>query len=287
MTASPESSNSSGSALAALVVMGFIAILVALLVAGRLAARRRAHRRANLLAAPLAADDRRTLEESVPLYGRLPADLKAALEGRLQVFLAEKRLEGCSGLVVTHEMGLVVAAHACLLQLGQAEPDYYPSLSAVLLYPTPYVVRRSVPGLLEWPEVRHGEAWRRGEVIVAWDEALHGAANPCDGRNLILHEFAHQVDFLSGLTDSLMLDSPPERFKAWAAVLQARYQKLVEAVEADRPSVLDEYGATNPAEFFAVATETFFERPADLREAMPDLYDGLVWWYRLDPARWG
>jgi MtfA peptidase len=287
MTATPDTLDSPGPPLAALVVMGFIATVVTLLLAGRLAAGRRARRRASLLAAPLSAEDRRILQESMPLYNRLPADLRTALEGRLQVFLAEKRLEGCNGLVVTHEMGLVVAAHACLLQLGQTQPDYYPSLSAVLLYPSAFLVRRNVPGVMEWSEARSGEAWRRGEVIVSWDTARDGAANPWDGRNVILHEFAHQVDFMSGLTDALMLASPPKPFKDWAAVLNARYQELADAVEADLPTVLHEYAATNPTEFFAVATETFFERPADLREAWPDLYERLAWWYKLDPGKWG
>ena len=272
---------------AALVVLAFLAILAGLIVAGRLGLARRARRRAQLLAAPLEREDRRTIEQFVPLYQRLPRDLKTELEGRVQIFLAEKRLEGCNGLAVTREMGLVVAAHACLLQLGLAAPDYYPSLSAVLLYPSTFLVRRNVGGVLEWTEARDGEAWRRGVVIVAWDDAAHSAATPDDGRNVILHEFAHQLDFLNGLTDPLTLDSPPERFRQWAAVLRARYQELVAAVEADQPSCMNEYGATNPAEFFAVATETFFERPADLQAEMPDLYERLVWWYKLDPARWG
>jgi MtfA peptidase len=261
------------------------AAFVALVAAWILRARGRRARRRRIFAAPLSAVQARVLDEHVPLYGRLPPDLRAELAGRVQVFLAEKRFEGCGGLTVTDPMRRVIAAHACLLQLGRPRPDYYPTLLSILVYPRTYRVRVQTAGHLESFEARAGESWRRGEVVIAWDEALDGSRQPADGHNLILHEFAHQVDHAEGLTDPLALTSTRGPAGQWARVVNARYEELVAAVEADLPAPLDAYGATNPAEFFAVATEMFFERPADLREAMPDLYAELVRVYGLDPER--
>lgn len=140
---------------------------------------------------------------------------------------------------------------------------------------------------------RLGEAWDTGAVVLAWDAVLAGAADADDGHNVVFHEFAHQLDFEDGRTDGAPLlgsEDPwyrrKDHYKNWARVLRAEYEKLRANVEAGEPSAIDEYGATNPAEFFAVATEFFFERPRDLQQRCSELYDELKRFYKQDPASW-
>jgi MtfA peptidase len=252
--------------------------------------------RAKLKAAPLPPHWGRSLERHLPIYARLPEEDRKELQGHIQVFLAEKRFEGCGGLELTEEMEVCIAAQACLLLLHR-ETDYYPSLRSILVYPSAYFVKTSRhvgAGVIEERhDSRLGEAWDSGAVVLAWDAVHAGAADPGDGHNLVFHEFAHQLDFEDGRTDGAPLlgaEDPwyrrKDRYKAWARVLGNEFQKLRTNVEAGKPSALDEYGATNPAEFFAVATESFFERPSEMRERHPELYEQLKRFYRQDPASW-
>lgn len=183
-------------------------------------------------------------------------------------------------------MKATIAAQACLLLLRR-DAEVYPGLFSILLYPHPYVaVDRVVEGgiVTEGEVVRLGETWSRGSLVLSWDDVRRGAADPHDGHNVVLHEFAHQLDQQDGASDG----TPPlpgrSRHAAWARVLGAAYDDLVGRIHERRPSVLDAYGATNPAEFFAVATECFFERPAALERGYPDLYAELRRFYRRDPA---
>jgi Mlc titration factor MtfA (ptsG expression regulator) len=253
-------------------------------------------RRAKLRAAPFPAQWSRLLQEHVLLYRRLPEEDRGELQGHIQVFLAEKSFEGCGGLRVTEEMKVCIAAQACLLLLHR-ETDYYPGLRSILIYPTTYsveTVRHLGAGIMaEGRDVRAGEAWESGAVVLAWDAVVGGAADPEDGYNVVLHEFAHLLDFEDGRTDGapLLASEEPwyrrkDRYQAWARVLGNEYKKLRASVEAGEQTALDEYGATNPAEFFAVATESFFERPREMREGLPELYEELKRFYRQDPAGW-
>jgi MtfA peptidase len=257
------------------------------LAAAALAARRwRAARRRRLYGTPFDADQLRTLEDNVPLYRRLPGNLQARLRGHMQVFMGEKRFEGCGGLEVTETMRFVVAAHACLLQLGRKRADYYPSLTSILLYPHTYEVP---PHGRLWHvqrEAREGESWHRGEVVLAWREAMATARDDEDGRNNILHEFAHQLDQHEGLSTGTPQVRYAEPFQEWVEVLHRRYDEHVQAVEEGHETLLNAYGATNLAEFFAVSTEVFFERPVSMKAVLPDLYRQLARYYDLDPGRW-
>jgi hypothetical protein len=217
----------------------------------------------------------------------LSPEERARLEDLMQVFLAEKAFEGAQGLEVTEEMKVVVAAQACLLLLGDPDTAVYPDLHRVVLYPAAYKTKvRSQEGLVidEREQVRLGESWDRGVVVLAWSAVTHGAANVHDGHNVVLHEFAHQLDQEHGPADGAPELHGQMQYPEWARTLGVEYARLEDAAEEGRPTLIDHYGATNPAEFFAVATETFFEKPVQMRERKPDLYAQLSTYYRQDPA---
>jgi len=245
---------------------------------------RRRHRQLRTLPFPRAWA--RILQRRVPLAQRLPAPLRRRLLGLVQVFIADKPFIGCAGLKVDDEMRVTIAAQACLLLLGQAGEACYPRLRQVLVYPEPFVVprRQMLPGgvVSEQPQALAGESWAQGQVILAWSEVLAGAADPADGCNVVLHEFAHQIDQDGGDADGRPWQQDEAARRRWAGVVGEGLARLREA-----PSeALDAYGSTDPAEYFAVATEAFFERPQALREAAPPLYGELAQLYRLDPAAW-
>ena len=253
-------------------------------------------RRKKLLATPFPPEWKQIIEARIPLFNRLSEPDQRELEGHIHVFLAEKRFEGCGGLKLTDEMKVCIAAQACLLLLHR-DSDYYPGLRSILVYPSTYFVksaRQAGTGVIEENhEARLGEAWHSGAVVLAWDSVLGGTSNPADGHNVVLHEFAHQLDFEDGRADGAPLlgsDTPfwrrRNRYATWAKVLSAEYEQLRIKAEKEQRSVLDSYGATNPAEFFAVITEAFFEKPAQLRQKHPELYQELKEFYRQDPAQW-
>ena len=228
----------------------------------------------------------RVLQRRVPLAQRLPAPLQRRLLGLIQVFIADKPFVGCAGLKVDDEMRVTIAALACLPLLGQTGDTCYPRLRQVLVYPGAFVVprRQMLPGgvINEQPQALAGESWAQGQVILAWSEVLAGAADPDDGRNVVLHEFAHQIDQDGGEADGRPWLADAGLRERWATVVAEGLAHLREA-----PSdALDAYGRADPAEFFAVATEAFFERPQALAADAPALYDALARLYRLDPQRW-
>jgi hypothetical protein len=245
---------------------------------------RRRHRQLRLRPFPRAW--RRILERRVPLVQQLPAPLRSRLQGLIQVFLADKPFIGCGGQAVDDEVRVTVAAQACLLLLGQPGEACYPRLRQVLVYPEPFVVprRELLPGGVvdEQPQVLAGESWAQGQVVLAWSEVLAGAADPGDGRNVVLHEFAHQIDQDSGQADGQPWQHDALARQRWAAALDEGLMRL----RGETSAIFDAYGRTGPAEFFAVATEAFFERPADVAADAPALYEALSRLYRLDPQRW-
>ena len=226
------------------------------------------------------------LRRRVPLAQRLPWPLRRRLLGLIQVFIADKPFIGCAGQPIDDEVRVTIAAQACLLLLGQGDDRCYPQLRQVLVYPEPFVVprRQLLPGgvVNEQPQALAGESWAQGQVILAWSEVLSGAADADDGRNVVLHEFAHQIDQDGGPADGRPWLHDAQQRQHWAAVMDEGLARLREA-----PSdTLDAYGSTDPAEFFAVATEAFFERPQALRDGAAPLYDALSRLYRLDPTAW-
>jgi len=246
-------------------------------------------RRRKLRAQPAPPAWRPTLSRILPVFRKLPPKDQEELLGHIQVFLAEKQFEGCGGLKLTDEIRLTIAAQACLLLLHR-ETDYYPQLSTILVYPSTYIAHgeRHLEGPI-WEEGGQsllGHTQRRlGVIVLAWDAARWGVTNPSDGRNVVLHEFAHQLDFEDYSTDGAPALATRAEYRDWARVMSREFEALQAAEEAGLPSVLDPYGATNPAEFFAVATEAFFERPVALRARHPELYAELGKFFRQDPAR--
>ena len=195
--------------------------------------------------------------------------------------------EGCGGLELTDEIKVTIAAQACLLLLHR-ETDYYPRLITILVYPHAYVAKSVEPigggVVLEGETARLGEAWKDGVVVLSWDDVRQGASDLHDGHNVVLHEFAHQLDQQDGSADGAPILEHRSQYVTWARVLSDEYEQLRRDTEQGRKDVLDEYGATNPAEFFAVATECFFEKPIPLRRKHPQLYEELKAYYRQDPA---
>jgi len=229
----------------------------------------------------------RIIEKNVPFYRRLSSKDKTELQGHILIFIGEKRFEGCGGLEITDEIKITIAAQACMLLLHR-KTDYYPGLSSVLVYPRAFIARRAehlASGVVaEAPQILVGESWHRGSVVLSWDDVRHGAADIHDGHNVVFHEFAHQIDSSAGQGDSSAVLKDRSSYIAWARALQKDYEKLRRTAVQNRPSFLDEYGATNPAEFFAVASEFFFEKPRELKEIHPGLYNELKQFYQQDPA---
>jgi len=232
---------------------------------------------------------RSILEHNLPVFNRLNEEDQAELLSHMKVFLSEKHFEGAGGLVLTDEIRITIAGQACLLLLHR-DTDYYPELKSIIVYPSGYTA----------PEDRHigGGIWEEGgedrlghtgkglsALVLAWDAVRHGAAAPADGKNLVLHEFAHQLDFENQNGDGTPALNSPGDYVAWGRVMSAEFNRLRSGLDADdESSVIDEYGATNPAEFFAVITEAFFERPRALRKKHPALYAQLQRFYRQDPT---
>jgi Mlc titration factor MtfA (ptsG expression regulator) len=245
-------------------------------------------RREQLRAQPFPSAWRTIIEHNLPVFRRLTAADQAELMGHVQVFIAEKRFEGCGGLTLTDEIRVTIAAQACMLLLHR-ETDYYPELTSILVYPSGYTAYedRHLGGGIweEGGEDRLGHTARElRAMVLAWDAAKQGAADPSDGRNLVLHEFAHQLDFENMTADGTPALDTRSAYIAWARVMSAELDALRDADDAGLPTLLDRYGATNPAEFFAVATEAFFEQPVALRAHHPALFAELGRFFRQDPT---
>ncbi len=269
-----------------LLVLAIPVTVMAWLVVRRVAKRRR---RAAALAVPFPEKWEEYLRLDVPLFGRMPPESQEQLRQRMKVFLAEKNFEGCGGLELTEEMRVAIAAYACLLILNR-KTDYYPKLDTILVYPAEYVVEATtvVGGQYAREKRVHlGESWDRGVVVLAWDELLLNAEGVDDGVNVAIHEFAHQLDQEDGRdADGVPILEGRERYAAWIRIFGGEYERHKNAVRGRGEYLIDEYGAEDPAEFFAVVSETFFEWPLDLKERHPDLYAQLAAYYRLDPASW-
>jgi Mlc titration factor MtfA (ptsG expression regulator) len=246
-------------------------------------------RRAKLRNTPLAPGWRAIVERNLPIFGRLSSADQAELLGHMQVFLSEKHFEGCGGLELTDEIRVTIAAQACLLLLHR-KTDYYPRLTSILVYPSGYTVHgeRHMGGGVweEGSEDRLGHTQQRLRALVlAWDAVSHGALEPSDGENLVLHEFAHQLDYEDDATNGTPVLASRAEYLAWARVMSEEFEALRKAEAAGRRTLIDQYGAENPAEFFAVVTEAFFERPHALRRRHPELYEALARFYRQDPMK--
>ncbi|MCR9062270.1 MAG: zinc-dependent peptidase [Rhodobacteraceae bacterium] len=243
--------------------------------------------RSRLLAAELSDEQRAIVGQQVPLTHRLPAELRSRLEGKINLFIDQIEFIGCNGLEVTEEMRLSIAAQACLLVVNT--DTWYKNLRTILIYPGAFKSRQSRQSgyvVTEREIVRTGESWARGPVILSWQHAREGAVKDHDGKNVVFHEFAHQIDDLSGHTDGVPNLGKDQSISGWAKAFMEAYQRHVHHVQHGRRTLIDAYGAEGPEEFFAVTVETFFERPAALGREEPEVYEQLSKLFRLDPSKW-
>ncbi len=240
-------------------------------------------RRQHLLREPFPEAWLDYLRTNVVQYSLLTAEEQARLRDRVRIFVAEKTWVGCGGLTVDDEMRVTIAAQACLLVLGIDYEYHYDRIQSVLIYPNTYVhPARLSHELVHEERAVYGEAWHRGPIVLSWKNTKSLDEK---GGNLVFHEFAHHLDDLDGYMDGTPpLERGQER--RWERVVEKEYYRLVRASELGRATLLNEYGATNRAEFFAVATECFFERSIALKRRHPELYDVLRDFYRQDPASW-
>jgi Mlc titration factor MtfA (ptsG expression regulator) len=251
------------------------------------AAARRRQKRQVLLGTPFPPAWSAILKENLPPYQQLSPQLQQELHDYISIFIAEKNFEGCGGLTLTDEIRVTIAAQASMLLLNR-KCDCYPKLYSILVYPSTYVVstRNSLDFHPTDSSVRLGESWHHGAVVLAWDSVKSGAINFRDGHNVAMHEFAHQLDQEDGRGDGTPILGIRSAYSVWSQVFSKEYELLLQQRTKGQKSVMDKYGATNPAEFFAVATETFFEKPAQLQKKHPELYQELQGFYNVNPVEW-
>lgn len=229
------------------------------------------------------------VRRTLPFYDNMPAEIQQQLLAHINRFLFFKRFVGCAGLQVTEEMRVTIAACACLLILNRPTLLFKP-VKWIYLYPAEFVVRHTVKdaaGVVSSKSgILAGEAWSNGRIILSWDSVQKGVFDFNDGRNVVLHEFAHQLDGESGSMNGAPLLYSKGAYGSWAAIMSREYNSLVDHAYFGQASILDEYGATNPAEFFAVATESFFEEPEALAAEHAGLFKELQAYYHVDPREW-
>ncbi len=229
------------------------------------------------------------LRKNLSVYKALWPDQQTQLRKLITRFLGSKKFVGCAGQQITDEIRVTIAAHACLLLLNRPSHEYE-DLRTILVYPSNFKVtrdKRDEFGLVSANEtVLAGESWSNGKVILAWDNVEQGVRDFSDGYNVVLHEFAHQLDHESGVTNGSPLLYSKGAYSNWARIFSEEFAALQLATNEARHTIIDQYGATDPAEFFAVVTETFYERPHDLAERHPALFDELKSYYLVDPREW-
>jgi hypothetical protein len=246
-------------------------------------------RRARVRRQPFPPHWRGVLRRRMPAFARLPSDVQWRLKKHAQVLLAEVPFIGCGGLVVDDEVRVLVAVQASLLLLGRGDGGFE-GLSRVLVYPGAFVVDRTRPQgdgtVREERQVLAGESWQQGQVVLSWQDVLDGAADPGDGRNVVIHEFAHRLDQAHGPANGAPWLPGTARRREWARVFEREFAALQRRIAGGESGLIDVYGATDAAEFFAVTSELFFERPDALAAAHPALHQQLRGFYGVDPRQW-
>lgn len=265
-----------------------IGLIIAVISAWLAITQFRRHQREKLFRKPLPTELINILETNVPLYKVLPPELRQELHGCINLFLDEKEFIGCAGMQITDEVRLTIAGNASILLLKR-DPPRYTGFTSILVYPETYVADETeYDGLVEVRQqsARAGESWHRGPVVLAWENIMHDRLEHNRGHNVILHEFAHKLDEENEIMDGLPILRNSRDYKEWAEVLRKEYDELQHRVHTGSNTVLDDYATVSPPEFFAVATETFFGKPVQMKTRLPELYEQLRKFYDLDPATW-
>jgi len=245
-------------------------------------------KRAQIKQQPFPKKWRQILRNNVPYFYSMPADIQLQLKQQVLVFLNEKEFYGFQGVKIDDEIKVTIAAQACLLLLNR-ETNFYPKLKSIYVYPAAFITshqtRDSAGVLQNQQRVLSGESWEYGKVILSWKDSKQGALVFNDGHNVVIHEFAHQLDQETGVANGApFLKSKSNQ--CWSQVLSEEFEKLQQKAKHNQTSLLDHYGATNPAEFFAVASEVFFERPSEMQQQHKNLYTQLQNFYKVNPAIW-
>ncbi|GGI68128.1 zinc-dependent peptidase [Shewanella gelidii] len=247
------------------------------------------YRRRKVVSSPFPTRWRHILKKRFPYFLSMPADLQLQLKKHIQVFIHEKEFVGCEGIQINDEVKVTIAAQACLLLLNR-QTGFYPQLKQILVYPSAFITENEqtdASGVVWYNRrVLSGESWENGKVILSWHDTLVGAAAPFDGNNVVIHEFAHQLDQESGSANGAPILATSKDYQQWSKVLSQEFEALKHCVATNTPSLFDNYGATNPAEFFAVVSEVFFEQSQSMAAQYPELYKQLSQFYRLDPINW-
>lgn len=231
-------------------------------------------RRRRLRARPLPDGWAELLDRNAPFVARMSAADRARLLDDVKVLVAEKHFIAAGGMTITDEVKVTIAAAAARLTV-RLDVGLYDDLTEIVVYPDAY----------RHPDADDtavlGEAHHWGTVVLSWRAVLDGLRNPGDGLDTAIHEFAHVLDRVDGAFDGAPSLRAHEHYRPWATAMSRHYAKLRRRDRRTR-SVLRDYGATNEAEFFAVATEAFFERRERLKERAPDLHDELARFYGLE-----
>lgn len=246
-------------------------------------------KRHKIKAQPFPRHWRTIIKRRMPYFRALPSNLQSQLKQHIKIFIAEKQFIGCQGIVIDDEIRVTIAAQACLLLLNR-NTDYYPKLKQILVYPSLFIVNNSLRNTdgVVWngQNVLSGESWEFGKVVLSWDTAKDDAAQPNNGHNVVIHEFAHQLDQEDGHSNGAPILASPRDYATWSEIMRKEYATLQYQAEHRLPSLFNYYGATNPAEFFAVVTETFFEQPEPFYQQHPALYQQMSQFFKLDPVNW-
>jgi Mlc titration factor MtfA (ptsG expression regulator) len=271
-----------------LTLLIFFGLIFAIFLVWLIHSKLQRSRRDKLFFKPLPSGWIQILEDNVPLYSLLPENLKDELHGRINIFLDEKEFIGCRGLQMSDEIRITISGNACILLLKR-DKRCFPRFTTILVHPDTYVAKQvTYDGLVEVHDdnIRSGESWHRGPVVLSWADVIHGSLNSDDGHNVVLHEFAHKLDEENEIMNGLPVLRDSSHYADWAKVLSKEYDSLLIRVEHRANSVIDAYGAVSPAEFFAVATESFFEKPLQMKQKLPELYEQFKIFYNMDPAEW-
>ncbi len=248
----------------------------------------RSRRRRSILERPFPAVWEDILRQSVRQMAWLSEDEAERLRGWIAVFAEEKRFEGCGGFEITDEVRVLIAAQAGLVVLGMPG-QWLDGLRSVLVYPGDYLGPRTTAlaggGELEWQEARAGETWSGGSMVLSWSGVRDGARMRDGQRSVVIHEVAHLVDLLSGEIDGVPPLGSVAAGRRWQKEIVACRERFDTLVDEGRNLPFDDYAAESPAEFFAVASECFFQDPHRLARHDEVLYELLAEAYRQDPRR--
>ena len=224
-----------------------------------------------------------------PIFSRIPYGLKQKLRKQIQLFMAEKQIVGCQGLRLNEQERVIIAAQACLLIINKSF-DHFDPLKTILVYPSSFITNREVNlgngTVASDKRVLSGESWDTGRIIISWQDTVDGVADDTDGANVIIHEFAHLLDHQSGSSNGAPILNKSSDYDTWSVVWNDAFSRFLTSLEDGKTPLFNPYGASNPAEFFAVVSEVFFENGQLLKNHEPALYEQLKHYYEVDTKEW-